>query len=178
MTDVVTDDPFADLDDPEPEDKPKVARRRSTSPRAPSKRVTTLQSALTQQMFQAGTVIGLAMPATGYYIAQESDQFCGAITRLASKDPRYLEALENLASIGPGVIIGRTVIGIGCAIGTDRYHRSDGERGIDPAKRVAMLLGVSQAYYEVYGEDGMQDAASNAGFAAPPPAARFAPIPG
>jgi len=163
----------------EPEEalqKPKVTRRRSTGPRGPSKRVTNLESALTKQMFQAGAVIGLALPVTGLYICTESAVFCESVTRLAAKDPRYLEALEQLATIGPGIAIGRTVVGVACAVGADRYHRTDGEHGINPDKRVAMLLGVSQAYYELYGDEERENGDSGSGVYVPPPAGRFAPI--
>ena len=98
---------------------------------------------------------GMILPVTGYYIASEADPFCHAIVQLAAKDARYLEALENVAAIGPGLAIGKTVIGIGCALGVDRWHRTEGEKGISPDKKAAMLLGVSAAYYSVYEEEGM-----------------------
>lgn len=149
-------------------------RRRGRPPgtgRVP-KRVQQIGDTLAQQMFTAGTMIGLGLPVTGFYIAQESQLFCDAIMRLAAKNPQYLDALENLAAIGPGVTIGRTVLGMGCAIGVDRWHKTDGERGISPDKKAAMFLGVAQAYYEVYGDDGNS---AGPGFA-PPPHATFTPV--
>lgn len=173
------DDEFADvLESAEPEAPPATSRgkgtakRRASRPRVP-KRVSDLNDALARQMFQAGTIIGLAMPVTGFYVAQESAGFAEAITRLAAKDARYLEALESLASVGPGVMIGRTVLGIGCAMGVDRWSKSEGMRGFSPDSRAAMLLGVTRAYAEVHG-DGQAGAAAP-GFT-PPPAAVFVPV--
>lgn len=179
-SDVEFDDEFAEVEEKATPEEPKSSRgtgtgtrRRGRPPGAgrPTKRVQQIGDSLAKQMFTAGTMIGLGLPVTGYYIAQESQSFCDAIMRLAMKNPQYLDALENLAAIGPGVTIGRTVLGMGCAIGVDRWHKSDGARGIDPDKRAAMFLGVAQAYYEVYGDDG----SAGSGFS-PPPHATFTPV--
>ena len=138
------------------------------------KRLSLLKEALASQMFQAGAMIGFGFPVTGYYIAQESEQFSSAIVDLAGKKAEWIEALENVAKIGPGLIVGRTVLGIGCALGTDRYHRTNGESGISPDKRAAMLLGVAAAYYEVY-KDELSDAPASDGFV-PPPHGTFVPV--
>lgn len=177
----VMEDDFTDIADAaEPEPAPATSRttagtrkRKPATRSRPTKRVADLRDALAKQMFTAGTVIGLAMPVTGYYIAAESDPFCDAIIRLASKDSRYLDALESLAAIGPGVVIGRTVVGIGCAMGVDRWAKSEGQRGFSPEKRAAMLLGVSAAYYEVYGSENGDQPAS--GYA-PPPNPVYVPV--
>lgn len=170
------EDEFSDIEaEPEPETRTtraKAPAARRTSSR-PTKRITNLKDALAKQMFMLGTMTGMAMPVTGYYICQESDQFTDAVIRLAQKDTRYIEALENFASIGPGIIIGRTVLGIGCAIGVDRWNRTEGEKGIDPGRRAAMLLGVTSAWWEVTHGDDEQDAPAPA---SAPPHAVFVPV--
>jgi hypothetical protein len=141
--------------------------------RPAAKRMSGLKTSLSGQMFQAGAIIGLGMPVTGYYIGQESANFTSAIVDLASKRTEWIEALEHIADIGPGIVVGRTVLGIGCAMGTDRYHRTNGESGISPDKRAAMFLGVTAAYEAVHGENG--NAAEGSGFV-PPPHGSFVPV--
>lgn len=131
-----------------------------------------LQTALSGQMFQAGTMIGLGLPVTGYYIAQESNNFSTAIVQLAQKRAEWLDALEKVADIAPGITVGRTVLGIAASMGADRYHRSGGESGLNPDKRAAQFLGVTAAYYAVYKEND----ASEAGVYTPAPNAVFVPV--
>lgn len=131
-----------------------------------------LQTALSGQMFQAGSMIGLGLPVTGYYIAQESNNFSVAIVQLASKRAEWIDALEKVADIAPGITVGRTVLGIAAAMGTDRYHRSGGESGLDPDKRAAQFLGVTAAYYAVYKESD----ANQAGVYTPAPHAEYQPV--
>jgi hypothetical protein len=166
---------FEPEDDPDPPPKTRTTRTRRAAPRAPTKRIQNLKDALAKQMFQAGTVMGMAMPVTGLYVCQQADPFTEAVTRLAAKDNRYIEALEQVAALGPGITIGRTVAGVFCAVGTDRYHATGGEHGISPDKRAAMLLGVSAAYYELYGDEEENGYASSNGYAPPP--GRFVPVP-
>lgn len=142
--------------------------------RTPVKRLSVLKESLSKQMFEAGAMIGFGLPVTGYYIAQESSKFSEAIVDLAGKKAEWIEALENVAKIGPGLVVGRTVLGIGCALGTDRYHRTNGESGISPDKRPAMLLGVAAAYYEVY-KDELNASPESNGFV-PPPHGTFVPV--
>ena len=137
-----------------------------------TKRLDNLQTILSQQMFQAGAMIGVGLPVTGYYVASESDNFTRAIVTLARRKTEWIEALEHVADVMPGITIGRTVLGIACAMGTDRFHRSDGQSGMDPDKRAAMLLGVTAAYYEVYKEGN----ASTSGVYSPPPHPKFQPV--
>lgn len=140
--------------------------------RPATKRLNTLKENLSAQMFQMGMMTGMALPVTGYYLAQESDQFCDAMIKLASKKTEWIEALEQVANIGPGIIIGRTVLGTACALGVDRWHKTEGESGIHPDKRAAMFLGVSAAYHAVY--DREEDAAAQT--YVPPPGGTFVPV--
>lgn len=173
-------DDFSDLDidsvkPAESNVLPRVSSSRSggTRGRRPAqKKLDQLKAALSKQMFQAGAMIGLGMPVTGYYIGQESDNFCDAIVALAAKKADWIDALEHVADIGPGITVGRTVLGVGAALGADRYYRSNGESGLDPDKRAAMFLGVTSAYYAVHPEN--VDAAAQNGYNPPP--AVFVPV--
>lgn len=145
--------------------------------RVSDKRLQALQEKLSTEMFTAGGMIGFGLPVTGYYIAQESDNFTTAIVQLASKNSNWVAALENIAMLGPGLAVGRTVLGIGAAMAADRYHRTNGESGLDPMKRSAMFLGVTTAYFAVHQPEGTQYAASDAGNGyRPPPHGSFRPI--
>lgn len=125
--------------------------RRGT--RRSSKRLDDLKTSLGTQMFQAGAMISLGMPVTGTYICQEAETFPDAVIQLAKKHTEWIEALERVSDIGPGITIGRTVLGIFAAAGTDRYHRTNGESGFDPDKRALNFLGVTQAYYAVHKDE-------------------------
>lgn len=137
-----------------------------------TKRLDTLRANLSKQMFQAGGMIALGLPVTGTYVCQQSEPFPEAIIQLASKKAEWIDALEKVADIGPGITVGRTVLGIAAAMGTDRYHRTNGESGFDPDKRAAQFLGVTAAYYEVY-KEGAGDASSTF---VPPPHAEYQPV--
>jgi hypothetical protein len=137
-----------------------------------TKRLEELEKSLSQQMFTAGGMIALGMPVTGTYICGEAEAFPSAIIELARKRTDWVDALEKIADVGPGITIGRTVLGIAAAMGTDRYHRTNGESGFDPDKRACQFLGVTQAYYSVY-KEGDYDASS--GYV-PPPVASFQPV--
>lgn len=178
-----TDFDFSDVvDESEPAEsnvlpRTGTSRTRSTGGtrrggRPATKRLTTLKENLSAQMFQMGAMTGLALPVTGYYIAQESDQFADAIIKLASKKTEWIEALEQVANIGPGIIIGRTVLGTACALGVDRWHKTEGQSGINPDKRAAMFLGVSAAYHSVYD----MEADDSAQTFSPPPGGVFVPV--
>ena len=130
-----------------------------------TKRFDNLQKSLSQQMFQAGAIIGFGLPVTGYYIAQESDSYVSAILQLAAKKPEWLEALEKVADIGPGITVGRTTLGIVAAMGADRFHRTEGQAGFSPDRRALQFLGVSAAYQAVHGDE---DNASPDSYAEPP----------
>lgn len=145
--------------------------------RVSDKRLQALEEKLTTEMVTAGAMIGLGVPVTGYYIAQESEDFCHAIVTLCAKNTAWIAALENIAMVGPGIQVGRTVLGIGAALAADRYYRSNGEAGLDPQKRSAMFLGVSAAYYAVHPPEGMNYAANGQGSGfRPPPHAGFDPL--
>ena len=89
-----------------------------------------------------GSLIGLGLPVTGYYVCQESHGFTSAVTELASTRPEWVDALEKLANIGPGITIGRTVLGMGAALAVDRGRA-------DPEKRAMKFLGVYSAWLAV-----------------------------
>jgi len=134
-------------------------------PRRPSdKRLTELKDKLSGQMFMAGTMAGMALPVTGMYACQESARFCGAVVDLAASRPEWILALEKLALIEPGLIIGRTTLGLGCALAVDRERAK-------PDGRVAMFLGVTEAWMRLQDEDG-----SEAGSSYSPPPSKFQPV--
>lgn len=135
--------------------------------RASKNRLDSLQVKLSQQMFMAGTMIGLGLPTTGYYACQESDAFTKAVIQLAAKRPEWVEALEHLADIQPGIIVGRTCIGLGAALAVDRGRA-------DPDKRVMAFLGVTNAYYASR-EGGEYDSEPGSAYA-PPPSPAFTPV--
>ena len=143
--------------------------------RVSDKRLSALQEKLSSEMFQAGAMIGLGAPVTGYYIGQESDNFTNAIVSLASKNSNWVAALENVALLGPGITVGRTVLGIGAAMASDRYYRTGGESGLDPMRRSAMFLGVTGAYFAVHPPEGMQNDATQGAYQ-PPPHSGFSPV--
>lgn len=146
--------------------------------RVSDKRLQALEEKLATEMFTAGTMIGLGVPVTGYYIGQESEHFCHAVVTLASKNSQWVAALENIAMVGPGIQVGRTVFGIGAALAADRYYRTRGESGLDPEKRSAMFLGVTAAYYAVHPPEGVTYAANGANGSRyqPPPNPNFDPL--
>ena len=146
--------------------------------RVSDKRLQALQEKLSGEMFTAGGMIGFGLPVTGYYICQESDNFTTAVVHLAAKNSHWVAALENIAMLGPGLAVGKTVLGIGAAMAADRYYRSGGETGLDPERRAAMFLGVTSAYYAVHPPEGMNYGANSAngnGFQ-PPPHGNFSPL--
>lgn len=157
---------------------PKTTRAARGGRRVSDKRLTALQEKLSGEMFSAGAMIGLGLPVTGYYVCQESDNFTNAVVALASRNAHWVAALENIALIGPGLIIGRTVLGIGAAMAADRYHRKDGETGLDPDSRAALFLGVSSAYYAVHPPGGASANGSHPGGGnfQPPPYGAFNPV--
>lgn len=153
-----------------------TTRQSSGARRGPArrgtKRLEELQKSLSAQMFQAGSMIALGMPVTGTYVCQNAEAFPDAIIDLARKRSDWIDALEKVADVGPGITIGRTVLGIAAAMGTDRYHRTGGESGFNPDKRACQFLGVTAAYYEVY-KDEIDDSAVNF---TPPPFGTFTPV--
>lgn len=148
--------------------------RRPGGRRVSDKRLTDLQTKLSSEMFQAGTMIGLGIPVTGYYICQESDTFTQAVVALAAKKTEWVAALENLAMLGPGIAVGRFALGLGAAAAADRYWRTSGESGLDPSKQIAMFLGVTSAYLAVHPPEG-SNASSRGGYN-PPPTVEYVPV--
>lgn len=143
--------------------KPGGTRRRRS---AGSKRLEALQAKLSSEMFQAGTLTGLALPVTGYYICQESDAFTKAVLQLAARRPEWLEALEHVADVGPGLVVGRTALGIGASFAVDRGR-------VDPDKKALMFLGVYTAYQAVHGDKPKMEEGSAY---TEPPSGAFVPV--
>jgi hypothetical protein len=141
-------------------------RRTSTRRRASSKKLDTLQLKLSSEMFQAGALIGMGVPTTGYYICQESDNFTKAVISLASRRPEWIDALEHIADVQPGITVGRTVIGIGAALAVDRGRAN-------PEKAFMKFLGVYSAWNAVQNPD--QEKVVGSAYV-PPPAGAFVPI--
>lgn len=164
---------FSDLDDAEVEAKsgPLSGSRNEQKTRSGVRRrrvaktkLATLQKRLSQEMFQAGTILGMGLPVTGYYACQESDNFTKAVIELASNRAEWIDALEHLADIGPGITIGRTAVGLGAALAVDRGRA-------DPEKRFMQFLGVHAAWQAVQNPDQKAE-----GSAYEPPPAAFVPV--
>jgi len=136
-------------------------RRRSSKTKLDS-----LQKRLSGQMFMAGSMVGLGLPVTGYYACQESDAFTKAVVQLASRRSEWVEALEHLADIQPGLIIGRTALGLGAALAVDRGRA-------DPEKKLMQFLGVYSAWDAV--TNGDYESEEGSGYT-PPPARAFSPV--
>jgi hypothetical protein len=123
-----------------------------------------LQTKLSGEMFQTGALVGMGLPTTGYYICQESDNFTKAVVELASTRKEWIEALEHVAMIQPGIMIGRTLIGIGAAFAVDRGR-------VDPEKQFLKFIGVYSAWKAVSKQGGEVE-----GSAYRPPPGTFAPV--
>jgi hypothetical protein len=136
------------------------------------KRLDQLQVRLSQEMFMGGTMIGMALPVTGYYIGQESHDFTKAICELASSRPEWVDALEKLADLQPGFVVGRTVIGIGGALSIDR--RPAGKKEDAANGKFMQFLGVTKAYLAVSGKGAGN--ANGVSSYVPPPGGTFVPV--
>lgn len=132
--------------------------------RRPTKRLSALQMKLSSEMFQAGTILGFGAPTTGYYICQESDAFTKAVVDLAQNKTEWLEALEKVGNISPGITVGRTMLGIGVAFAVDRKR-------VEPDKAISRLLGVQMAYEKVHPDEEL-----SANSYSPPPHGAFVPV--
>lgn len=139
--------------------------RRGRKPR--QSRLTDLQKKLSGEVFKAGALIGLPLPVTGYYICQESDAFTTAIVELASARPEWINALEQIARLEPGLVVGRTAFGIGAAMAVDRQRA-------DPNSFVMTFLGVQQAYLAIQSKMTPGEAGSASNFKPPP--SKFTPV--
>lgn len=131
------------------------------------RKLAALQAKLNTEMFAAGSLIGLGLPVTGYYIAQESDNFTKAIVELAANKPEWIDALEMVANVGPGITIGRVVIGMGASLAVDRGRI---ERPQDSAP--LRFLGVYSAWAKVHGRADFTPTEGSS--YVPPP--RFQPV--
>lgn len=164
---------FSDLTDDTAEPVAEIRGTRNTNPGAPQRRrraaktkLNELHKQLSQQMFMAGTMVGMALPVTGYYACQEADSFTRAVVDLAATRPEWVEALQYLANIQPGLLIARTAVGLGAALAVDRKRA-------DPDKKLMQLLGVTAAYYAVQPKP---DQGIEEGSAYTPPPGAFHPI--
>lgn len=140
-------------------------RRSATRRRASTKKLDALHEKLSSEMFQAGALIGMGVPTTGYYICQESSNFTGAVIQLAARRPEWIDALEHIADVQPGITVGRTVIGIGAALAVDRGRA-------DPEKAFMKFLGVYSAWSAVHTETGEVEGSAYT----EPPAGAFVPV--
>lgn len=128
----------------------------------------TLRKRLSSEMFGAGAMIGMGLPVTGYYACQESDNFTGAVIELASGKKEWIEALEKVANIAPGITVGRICLGLGASLAVDRGRA-------DPEKRFMKFLGVYAAWYAV--KNPGEEINTNAGITyTPPPGGKFVPV--
>jgi hypothetical protein len=182
VTTAAEDFDFSDVEDKaevrESNVLPRTSRGSSSPPRSTgrrgsrsAKRLNDLKSKLSTQMFQSGSMIALGLPVTGTYVCQQAEVFPDAIIDLASTRADWIDALEKVANVGPGITVGRTILGIGAAMGADRWHRTNGESGFSPDKRACQFLGVTAAYYAVHKED--EDAVPDF---TPPPHGAFVPV--
>jgi hypothetical protein len=164
----LSDDTVTATDGPLPGSRGTSTARTTTGQRrgrrVAVKRLQTLQEKLSDEMFQAGAMIGMGLPVTGYYTCQESDNFTKAVVQLASKNTRWVEALENLALIQPGIVVGRTAVGLGAALAVDRGRA-------DPERQFMKFLGVYSAWNAVQNPD-MKEGES----VYVPPPRTFAPV--
>ena len=144
----------------------------SRSPRGSrlQKKLDALQVKLSQEMFMGGTMIGMGLHVTGYYICQESDTFTKAVVDLASSRPEWVEALEHIANIAPGITIGRTVLGMGAALAVDRKRA-------EPESEFMKFLGVTNAWLKVNGQGDQSGGMANGQSSyKPPPYGTFIPV--
>lgn len=166
---------FADLDVSEVEATPGPLSgsrgtrgpRPGTRRKPAAKKLESLQKRLSSEMFQAGAMIGMGLHTTGMYICQESDAFTKAVIQLASTRPEWVDALENIANIQPGLVIGRTALGIGASLAVDRNR-------LDPEKQFCKFLGVYTAY-QAWNENVDMSKVEGSAYV-PPPAGAFVPV--
>jgi hypothetical protein len=166
--DTTFDDEFDDITPTvtsEPVRTSRTGRKPSGTRRPSAKRLNDLQGKLSGQMFQAGTMIGFGLPVTGYYIAQESDNFTNAVIELAAKNSNWIKALEQVADIQPGITVGRVVLGMGVALSVDR-HKEALEFRSTRFQRIAAFMGVASAYNAIYGDNS--NAATGTSYNPPP----------
>lgn len=170
MTDTMTDFDFSDIDtETVTPDAPGPltgsrgtrgpGRPRGSGRRTAKSKLDILQKKLSGEMFQAGAMIGMGLNTTGYYICQESDTFTKAVVELAAKRPEWISALEHVADVQPGIVIGRTVFGIGASLAVDRGR-------VDPEKQILKFLGVYSAWKAVNFPAGETEEGS--GYTPPP----------
>lgn len=136
-------------------------RRRSAS----SKKLDSLQAKLSSEMFQAGAMIGMGLHTTGYYICQESNDFTRAVVQLAARRPEWIDALEHIADVQPGIVVGKTMLGIGAAVAVDRGRA-------DPEKAFMKFIGVHKAWAAWNNVEPKVEGSAYK----PPPAGAFVPL--
>lgn len=175
-------DDFSDLDSSDDvTEKPRqTGTTRSSTKAAPTggarrgrprktQRLDDLQAKLSGQMYQAGFLVGLPLPVTGYYVCQQSDEFTKAVVELAASRPEWVAALENIAKLEPGLIIGRTAIGIGGAMAVDR-------RRVSPDSPFMRFLGVYNAWQKLEQKKDPGDRENAATSNYQPPPSTYQPI--
>ncbi len=151
--------------EPGPLGRSRGTRTPGTRRKTGVRKLESLQKKLSGEMFQAGAMIGMGLPVTGYYTCNESDTFTKAVVELASMRPEWVEALEHLAAIGPGITVGRFALGFGASVAVDRGRS-------DPEKKFMHFLGVNAAWKAVT-EPGERVEGSAY---EPPPQSVFVPV--
>jgi hypothetical protein len=111
-----------------------------------------------------GILVTPLLPTTGYIISRDATDTATAVVKMARNNPAVLAALMKASQIGPGVMLGRTIITIGVAVAVDTNR-------VTPDSQISTMLGVAAVWQEVHGEQGKMGPAN--GWVTPPPPARI-----
>lgn len=123
-----------------------------------------VQVQLADDVMLFSMALGTFFPVTGYYMMTNSDAFTTAALQLGRNNPRIMRVAHRLATIAPVYQIGRYAGGIFTSFQVDQQKH-------DPHSRVAMHLGVSDAYDAVYSNTNVNSTPSgpvNSMFNGPP----------
>jgi hypothetical protein len=173
-------DDFSDLniEDVTPVESVRQSRSSSTGAkrgrRSAKSKLDDLHKNLSSQLFMIGTMAGAVFPVTGYYTCQESDGFTNAVIELAAKRPEWIEALQHIADIKPGVVIARTTLGMGASLAVDRLRKDPERQKEFSEKQFLQFLGVTAAYNAVQANKAY--ASQEEGNAYQPPPSKFTPV--
>lgn len=110
-----------------------------------------------------GILVTPLLPTTGYIISRDATDTATAIVKMARNNPAVLAALMKASQIGPGVMLGRTIVTIGVAVAVDTNR-------ITPDSQISTVLGVAAIWQEVHGDQGKMGPAT---YMVPPPPARI-----
>lgn len=118
---------------------------------------------LAENIALVGILVTPLLPTTGYIISRDAEATATAVVKMARNNPAVLAALMKASQIGPGVMLGRTIVTIGVAVAVDTNR-------ITPDSQISAMLGVAAVWQEVHGEQGKMGPAS---YMVPPPPARI-----